>query len=73
MIRFPAKLYICFCMKRPLLLLSCLGLLNPLLFAVDEDYVPGPDAMVKEGVPKGKVTQSTWKSTVFAGTERDLP
>ncbi|HQW29229.1 MAG: esterase family protein [Verrucomicrobiales bacterium] len=58
-------------MKRPLLLLSCLGLLNPLLFAVDEDYVPGPDAMVKEGVPKGKVTQSTWKSTVFAGTERD--
>ncbi len=40
--------------------------------AADEDYVPGPDAMVKEGVPQGKVTQHTLKgSTIFPGTERD--
>lgn len=39
--------------------------------AADEDYVPGPDAMPKEGVPKGEVTQHRWKSEIFPGTERD--
>ena len=58
-------------MKHPLLSLTFLVLLNNPLFAADEDYVPGPDAMAKEGVPKGKVTQATWKSTIFPGTERD--
>lgn len=38
---------------------------------VAEDYKPGPDAMEKEGVPKGTVTQYTWKSEIFPGTERD--
>lgn len=40
-------------------------------FAADEDYKPGPDAMPKEGVPTGTVTQHTWKSELFPGTERD--
>lgn len=39
--------------------------------AADEDYQPGPDAMEKEGVPKGKVTQHTWTSEIFPGTVRD--
>lgn len=40
-------------------------------FAADEDYQPGPDAQVKEGVPQGKVTQHKWTSKIFDGTERD--
>jgi enterochelin esterase-like enzyme len=57
-------------MKRiPVLFL--LSLLMFPAFGADEDYVPGPDAMVKEGVPQGKVTQHVWKSTLFPGTERD--
>ncbi|MCB1231473.1 MAG: esterase family protein [Verrucomicrobiae bacterium] len=39
-------------------------------FAQD-DYQPGPDAERKEGVPQGKVTQSTWESQIFPGTVRD--
>lgn len=39
--------------------------------SADEDYVPGPDSLVKEGVPKGEVTQHRWTSEVFPGTERD--
>ncbi|MDF1823543.1 MAG: alpha/beta hydrolase-fold protein [Verrucomicrobiales bacterium] len=39
--------------------------------AADEDYSPGPDSMVKEGVPRGKVTQHRWVSEIFPGTERD--
>lgn len=51
-------------------------LLIPLLFAGalladDQDYTAGPDAMVKEGVPRGKVTQHKWTSRIFPGTERD--
>ena len=56
--------------RHVLFLLASLTLGSPLLGA-DEDYVPGPDAMVKEGVPQGKVTQHTFKSTIFPGTERD--
>ena len=41
------------------------------LVALAEDYKHGPDSMPQEGVPKGKVTQGTWKSTVFPGTVRD--
>jgi hypothetical protein len=40
-------------MKFALLLTAAFGLLTSPLFAADEDYVPGPDAMVKEGVPRG--------------------
>ena len=41
------------------------------LTAADEDYKPGPDAEVKEGVPKGEVTQHSWTSKIFPGTVRD--
>lgn len=41
------------------------------LRAADEDYKPGPDAMPKEGVPKGTVTQHHWTSEIFPGTVRD--
>jgi enterochelin esterase family protein len=40
---------------------------------VDEKklYPLGPDSQRQEGVPKGTVTKWSWKSTVFAGTDRD--
>ncbi len=45
------------------------GLTSP-LFAID-DYVLGPDSMVKEGVPKGKIVEGIWKSDkIYPGTER---
>lgn len=40
------------------------------VFAID-DYTLGPDSMVKEGVPKGKVLDGVWKSEkIYPGTER---
>ncbi len=41
--------------------------------AIDEAtlYPLGPDSLPQDGVPKGTVTQWSWKSTLFAGTERD--
>ncbi|NNE92746.1 MAG: esterase family protein [Verrucomicrobiales bacterium] len=53
-------------------LLRFLALICLPVFAADEDYKPGPDAEPKEGVPKGKLTQHTWTSTIFPGTERDF-
>jgi len=40
---------------------------------VDEKklYPLGPESQRQEGVPKGTVTKWSWKSTVFARTERD--
>ncbi len=36
-----------------------------------DDYVLGPDSMVKEGVPQGKVSDGIWVSeNVYPGTER---
>src|SRR5689334_13553265 len=36
------------------------------------DYQLGPDSQIQEGVPRGKVTQYTWKqSKIFPGTTRD--
>ena len=50
----------------------CLSaVLTQATFAADEDYQPGPDAQVKEGVPQGEVTQHQWSSKIFPGTERD--
>jgi hypothetical protein len=36
-----------------------------------DDYTLGPDSMEHSDVPKGKVTQHTWKSTIFPETVRD--
>ncbi len=36
-----------------------------------EHYNYGPDSYPQPGVPKGTVTKHSWKSKVFAGTERD--
>ena len=36
-----------------------------------DDYTVGPDALPQPGVPRGKVTQHKWESTIFAGTTRD--
>lgn len=54
-----------------LLALAAPLLASALLAAADADYVPGPDAMAKAGVPLGAVTKHSWKSGVFEGTERD--
>src|SRR4051794_1305143 len=35
-----------------------------------DDYQLGPDSMPQDGVPRGKVTQHSWKSEVFPGTTR---
>ncbi len=36
-----------------------------------DDYKLGPDSEVQKDIPKGKVTQHTWTSTIFPGTVRD--
>jgi enterochelin esterase-like enzyme len=36
-----------------------------------DDYVLGLDSMKQPGVPEGKITKYSWKSTVFPGTVRD--
>src|SRR5262249_49144066 len=41
----------------------------PALRAAD-DYKLGPDSQVQDGVPKGKITEHTWTSKIFPGTER---
>ncbi|MCH1410303.1 MAG: esterase family protein, partial [Verrucomicrobiales bacterium] len=52
--------------------LACLTLsLSLSAFAADEDYKPGTDAMPKDGVPKGKLSQREWTSEIFRGTVRD--
>lgn len=45
--------------------LACSGIIS-----AADDYKPGPWAEPKENVPKGKVTEATWESKVFAGTNR---
>lgn len=40
------------------------------LLAAD-DYKLGPDSQKQKDVPEGKVTQHTWKSTIFPDTVRD--
>lgn len=39
--------------------------------AFAQQYSFGPDSMEQSGVPKGTVTQHTWKSNIFPATERD--
>src|ERR1700730_5877499 len=39
--------------------------------AAAEDYQRSPDSQEQPDVPKGKVTQHTWKSQIFPGTVRD--
>jgi enterochelin esterase family protein len=36
-----------------------------------DDYKLGPDSQKQSGVPEGKVTKHTWKSTIFPDTVRD--
>jgi enterochelin esterase family protein len=36
-----------------------------------DDYKLGPDSQKQTGVPEGKVTKHTWKSTIFPDTVRD--
>ncbi len=50
-------------------------ILLPLLLCASlvfgSDYEIGPDSKVQPGVPKGKLTQHSWTSKIFPGTERD--
>jgi len=50
--------------------LLCLMSLVSVVSAGDEVYKLGPDSMVQEGAPQGKVTEHVWKSQVFKGTIR---
>jgi enterochelin esterase-like enzyme len=56
-------------MLRYITVLTALCLLDGIQAA--DDYKPGPDSFVQEGVPRGEVTQHQWKSEVFPGTVRD--
>lgn len=57
-------------MRESWLILGIACTLTACAAAGDEDYKLGPDSQVQPGVPQGKVTKHTWKSEVFAGTER---
>ena len=52
----------------PAALFLCLPLAA--VYAAD-DYKLGPDSMKQDGVPEGKVTKHSWKSTIFPDTVRD--
>ena len=54
-------------MLRESVSLLLLAVLTPALAA---DYKLGPDSLEQPGVPKGKVTEHEWKSTIFPGTVR---
>ena len=43
----------------------------PQVFAGDEEYKLGPDAVRQEGVPQGSVTKFEWRSKIFPRTVRD--
>lgn len=49
----------------------CLSTVPPPTARAIDDYEPGPDAMPKDGVPRGEVTKHTWNSAIFPGTVRD--
>jgi enterochelin esterase-like enzyme len=53
-----------------LLLLLVVGALSRSALAID-DYKPGPDSQIQEGVPHGVVTKHRWESKVFPETVRD--
>ncbi len=59
---------------RPLLPLGLAILFSSLtinsLVEAAEKYELGPDSQRQEGVPQGKVTEHSWTSQVFPGTER---
>jgi len=57
-------------MLKKFLLTALLASTASSLPAID-DYQPGPDAMPKENVPKGKITQHSHSSEIFPGTVRD--
>ena len=58
-------------MRRPFLQVGLLSFALTASAFGQEPYELGPDSMRREGVPVGKVTQHSWSSKVFPGTERD--
>lgn len=46
-------------------------LLSTVLVFAQDDYVQGPSSQKYEGIPEGKVTKHTWKSSIYANTIRD--
>lgn len=56
-------------MPRILVGLLVLAFTWPALAA--DDYKLGPDSMVHDGVPKGKITKHSWTSKIFPDTVRD--
>ncbi len=59
-------------MRSPYLLGLCVALFATTAFAID-DYKLGAESMRQDGVPKGTVTQSKFKSEkAYPGTERDV-
>src|SRR3712207_3669756 len=51
-------------MNRTALALLCLA-------AAAQEYTPGPDSRRQPGVPTGTVTQHSWTSKIYPGTQRD--
>src|ERR671932_110236 len=41
------------------------------LCSAADEYTLGPESQRHDGVPRGSVTQHTWKSSIFPGTVRN--
>lgn len=54
--------------RRLAALLVILGCSSP---SLAQQYTLGPESMEQPDVPRGKVTQHTWQSNIFPGTQRD--
>ena len=52
-------------------LIALTGMLTCIVASADDSqYKLGPDSQIKPDVPQGKITEHTWKSQIFDGTNR---
>lgn len=52
-------------------LIALTGMLTGIVASADDSqYKLGPDSQIKPDVPQGKITEHTWKSQIFEGTNR---
>ncbi|MRI01998.1 cupin domain-containing protein [Kriegella sp. EG-1] len=70
--QFSLSNHLAYMNKRPLkYLFSLLVLFISIIGFAQEEYKGGPQSNTYENIPKGKLTQHTFKSTVFPNTIRD--
>ena len=55
-------------------LIALTGMLTGIVASADDSqYKLGPDSQIKPDVPQGKITEHTWKSQIFDGTNHWRP